>query len=210
HQRLSKLMLFWDDNRITDDGSTDLSISENVADRFRVANWHVIEVDGHDIEAVSAAIAAAKQDPRPSLIACRTVIARGIARLQGQRGGHSGKLYPEDVKAARESLGWPYPPFEIPANILDAWRQAGRRSRAEYEAWQRRLAALPPAERAEFLRIMAGELPAGWREVLRDYKRRAPEQTEPQGGINISGEINDLLMEVLPERMVGCADLEAP
>lgn len=211
HLRLSKLILFWDDNRITDDGGTELSISENVAERFRVADWHVIEVDGHDIEAVSSAIAAARQDPRPSMIACRTVIARGIARLQGQRGGHSARLYAEDAQAARKSLGWPHPPFEVPAPVLKAWRDAGRRSQAPYEAWQGRLAALPAAERAEFERIVAGELPAGWRDVLLDFKRRMVEsQDQPQGGIVISGEINDLLMDILPERMVGCADLEAP
>ena len=210
HLRLSKLILFWDDNRITDDGSTTLSISEDVAARFRVADWHVVEVDGHDIEAVSSAIAAAKQDPRPSLIACRTVIARGIARLQGQRGGHSGKLFPEDVEAARQSLDWPHPPFEVPADVLRAWREAGRRSQTEYSAWKNRLAAMPAGTRAEFERVVAGELIPGWRDVLREYKRRAFDQSPSQGGISVSGEINDLLTEVLPERMVCCADLEAP
>jgi transketolase len=144
HLRLSKLILFWDANRITDDGSTDLSISEDVAERFRVAGWHVVEVDGHDIEAVSSATAAARQDPRPSMIACRTVIGRGIPRLQGQRGGHSARLFGEDAQAARELLDWPHAPFEVPAQVLGAWRDAGRRSDAKYEAWQGRLAALPP------------------------------------------------------------------
>src|SRR5512143_584450 len=88
HLRLGKLILLWDDNRITDDGATALSISEDVGARCRVAGWHVVEVDGHDLEAVSSAIDAAKADPRPSLIACRTVIAKGIARLEGRRGGH--------------------------------------------------------------------------------------------------------------------------
>ena len=209
HLRLGKLVLFWDDNRITDDGATSLSISEDVADRFRVGGWQVIEVDGHDIDAVSAAIVLAKKDPRPSLIACRTVIARGLARLQGSRGGHSGKLFAEDLETARRELNWPYPPFEVPADVLEGWRAAGRRSLDEYRAWHGRVAALPAAERAEFERVLAGRLPAGWREVLLEYKRREPQQP-PQGGINISGEINDLLVEVLPERIVGCADLEAP
>jgi len=210
HLRLGKLVLFWDDNRITDDGATVLSISEDVAERFRVAQWHVVEVDGHDFEAVSAAIAAAKLDPRPSLIACRTVIARGIARLQGQRGGHSGRLHAEDADAARQMLGWTAPPFVVPEPVLAAWRDAGRRSRAEHDAWQRRVGDLPEAERAEFERVLAGELPAGWRDLLQDYKRRAAQEQPAQGGIMISAEINDLLSDVLPERMVGCADLEAP
>ena len=210
HLRLGKLMLLWDDNRITDDGATSLSISEDVAARFRVADWHVAEVDGHDIEAVSSALAAAKLDPRPSLIACRTTIARGIARLQGQRGGHSARLHPEDADAARRDLDWPHPPFEVPAPVLRAWREAGRRSSDEHSAWKSRRDALTPAQRAEFDRIITGELPSGWREVLLDYKERAIEKADAPGGILISADINDRLTEVLPERMVGCADLEAP
>ena len=210
HLRLEKLILFWDDNRITDDGSTALSISEDVAARFRVADWHVVEVDGHDIEAVSYAIARARRDPRPSMIACRTTIARGIARLQGQRGGHSARLHPEDAEAARQALDWPHPPFKIPNDVLGAWRAAGRRSESERTAWKQRVAALPIAERAEFERVLRGELPGGWREVLLDYRRRSVDEDKSLGGIMISAEINDLLTDVLTERMVGCADLEAP
>lgn len=210
HLRLGKLVLLWDDNRITDDGSTELSISEDVAQRFRVAQWHVVEVDGHDIEAVSAALGAARQDPRPSLIACRTVIARGIARLQGQRGGHSGRLFPEDAQAARELLGWTHGPFEVPADVARAWRAAGERSRDAYRAWQDRVAALPVDEREEFERVMRGDLPAGWQQVLQAYKQEALQAPPAASGIFISAEINDRLTPVLPERMVGCADLEAP
>ena len=210
HLRLGKLILLWDDNRITDDGVTGLSISEDVAARFRVADWHVVEVDGHDLEAVSAAIAAAKTDPRPSLVACRTVIAKGIARLQGQRGGHSAKLLPEDAATARAELGWSAPPFEIPTDVLAAWRDAGRRGQPERARWQARLDAMPPAQHAEFERIVAGELPEGWRDVLLDYKRSALERAPLPSAIFVSAEINDLLVDRMPERMVGCADLEAP
>ena len=210
HLRLGKLVLLWDDNRITDDGATNLSISEDVAARFRVAGWHVIEVDGHDLEAVSAAIGAAKADPRPSLLACRTVIARGIARLQGQRGGHSAKLFPEDAAAAREQLAWPAASFEVPPDVLSTWREAGRRGRAEREGWQAHVAALPDGQRAELERILSGNLPEGWRDVLLDYKRSAIEREPLASGIFISAEINDLLVDCMPERMVGCADLEAP
>ncbi|MEO7336903.1 MAG: 1-deoxy-D-xylulose-5-phosphate synthase N-terminal domain-containing protein, partial [Caldimonas sp.] len=150
HLRLGKMTLLWDDNRITDDGATDLSISENVAERFRVAAWHVVEVDGHDVEAVSTALAAAKADERPSLIACRTTIARGIARLQGQRGGHSARLFEADATAAREALDWPNPPFDVPTDVLAAWRAAGRRGGSDRESWRARVAALPDPARAEF------------------------------------------------------------
>jgi transketolase len=210
HLRLGKLILLWDDNRITDDGATDLSISEDVAARCRVAGWHVIEVDGHDLEAVSAAIGAAKADPRPSLVACRTVIARGIARLQGQRGGHSARLFPEDAAAAREQLEWTAAPFEVPPAVLATWRDAGQRGRTEREEWRARVAALPTAERAELERMLAGELPERWRDVLLDYKRSAIDREPLASGIFISAEINDLLVDCMPERMVACADLEAP
>lgn len=210
HLRLGKLVLLWDDNRITDDGSTQLSISEDVAARFRVAGWHVAEVDGHDIDAVSAALALARKDGRPSFIACRTTIAKGIPRLEGQRGGHSARLYEQDAQEARALLGWPHGPFEVPAPVLDAWRAAGRRSAGARAAWQKRLDALPEAERREFCRVMNGELPAGWQQVLRDYKQRAVAAPQETGGILISAEINELLAPVIPERMVGCADLEAP
>ena len=210
HLRLGKLILCWDDNQITDDGSTSLSISEDVRVRFRVAGWHVVEVDGHDLEAVSAALTIARMDPRPSMLACKTVIGRGIARLQGQRGGHSGKLFQTDADAARDELGWPHAPFEVPDEILGAWRAAGRRNDHAYLAWQTRVAALPYAQRAEFERVLSGRLPDGWREVLDDYRKRAVERDEPQPGITVSGEISDLFAPLLPERMVGCADLEAP
>ncbi len=207
HLRLSKLTFLWDDNRITDDGATSLSISEDVAERFRVGGWHVVEVDGHDIDAVSRALDAARQDPRPSLIACRTVIARGIARLEGQRGGHSARLHDADAQAAREQLGWPHAPFDVPADVLGAWRDAGRRSASEHAAWQARVGALPATQRAEFERVMQGELPLDLRQTLLDFERTP---REPQGGINLSAQINDRLADLLPERMVLCADLEAP
>jgi transketolase len=206
HLRLGKLVLLWDDNRITDDGATTLSISEDVAARFRVAQWHVQEVDGHDIEAVSAALDGARADPRPSLIACRTVIAKGIARLQGQRGGHSARLHPEDAQTARDALGWPHPPFEVPADVLDAWRAAGRRSRPARDAWRARLAALPPVERAEFERVHSGGLPPAVADTIAQFAHEGPEA----GGINLSASLNDRLADVLPERLVLCADLEAP
>jgi transketolase len=143
-------------------------------------------------------------------LACRTVIARGIARLQGQRGGHSGRLHEDDARAARESLGWPHAPFEVPADVQQAWRAAGQRSAAAHAAWQARLAALPAEAQAEFHRVIRGELPAGWQQVLHDYKQRALQSPPAASGIFISAEINDLLTPLLPERMVGCADLEAP
>ncbi|WP_330848898.1 transketolase family protein [Mangrovicoccus ximenensis] len=117
HLRLGKLTFLWDDNHITDDGDTALSISEDVPARFRAAGWHVAEIDGHDIGAIDAALAAAKVEERPSLIACRTTIARGIPRLQGQRGGHSAPLVPSDRAEAEALLGWTHPAFAVPEEV---------------------------------------------------------------------------------------------
>jgi transketolase len=210
HLQLGKLILLWDDNQITDDGSTALSISEDVAERFRVAGWHVQELDGHDVSAVSKALGAARADARPSLLACRTVIAKGIARLQGQRGGHSARLFDEDAHKARQDLDWAHGPFVIPEDLYTAWREPGQRGHAAHAQWTARLAALPAAKRGEFERVMNGELPAGWQQVLLNYKRQALNAPLAASGMFISGEINDLLAQVMPERMVGCADLEAP
>jgi transketolase len=210
HLRLGKLTFLWDDNRITDDGATNLSISEDVAARFRVAGWHVQEIDGHDLDAIDAAITNVHGDSRPSLIACRTTIARGIARLEGQRGGHSAKLFDTDRQTMSERYGWPHAPFEIPASLLDAWRAAGQRSAVDHAGWRARIAALPAAQRAEFERTMRGELPKAVDDALLDFKRRAVEDKLEGGGINLSAEINERLRPLLPERIVACADLEAP
>lgn len=210
HLRLSKLTLLWDDNQITDDGTTELSISEDVSERFRVAGWNVIEVDGHDIDAVSRALDAVQTATRPSMIACRTIIGRGIPRVQGQRGGHSARLYDEDAKAARELLNWPHGQFEVPGNILSQWRAFGQRNHSAHGDWQARVAAMPAADKAEFERVMRGDLPANWQDVLQAYKRDALKPESAQGGILMSAAINKLMSEVIPERMVGCADLEAP
>lgn len=211
HLRLGKLILFWDDNLITDDGGTQLSISENVSERFRVAQWHVIEVDGHDLERVSQAIVAARSDPRPSLIACRTIIARGITRLEGQRGGHSSRLYPEDAAQARRDLNWPgAEPFEVPEVILAEWRTAGARGAVEYMAWKQRLNSLPAGDREEFLRIIEGRRPALLPEALHQLKQMINGDTTAKPGIQCSGELSDAIAKYLPERLVACADLEAP
>lgn len=210
HLRLGHLVFVWDNNEITDDGATSLSISENVAERFRVAGWHVAEADGHDVEAVSEAFAAARTDGRPSLIACRTTIAKGIRRLEGQRGGHSGKLFGADRDEMAQSLRWSSTPFTVPNDIAAAWLDAGTRSRDQYDAWQRRVAALDGASRSLFERSFEGRLPDGWRDVTSSYKARAISENKPAYSIETSGEVASLLYDLVPDIMTCCADLEAP
>jgi transketolase len=208
HLRLGKLCFLWDDNQITDDGDTGLSISENVPARFSAAGWHVQEVDGHDIAALDAAMAATRHDERPSLIACRTVIACGLPRLEGTRGGHSAPVTPQDSDEMRAALGWEYPAFAVPDAIRADWTAAmdkGRRARA---AWQARLAADPQAD--AFEHRLRGDLPSDWPQTCADLNREAGGATDPRPTILSSADVCDVLATRLPETQVLCADLEAP
>lgn len=207
HLGLGRLIFLWDDNRMTDDGPITIGASEDVPTRFRAAGWHVTEVDGHDIAAVSAAITVAKSDPRPSMIACRTTIARGLARIEGQRAGHGGKVFPPDRAAMAERFGWTGESFEIPPDILEAWRGFAGRASPAHRAWRDRLAASP--DRAGFERAVAGGLPEGWGTPLHALKADLAVKGEPRPGIAVSGDIAALLYDAVPELMSGCADLEA-
>jgi transketolase len=206
HLGLGKLIWLWDDNQMTDDGRIDIALSDDMPARFRLSRWHVQEVDGHDMDAVSGAITTAKSDPRPSMIACRTVIGRGLPGVEGTRAAHSGRIEPALAEAARRYLDWPGPEFEVPTPVLDAWRAVGRRSVPEYEAWQVRVAALSPEKRREFDRLREGRLPDGWRDALHRFRRERAEQTE--FGTKLSGDIVDVLADAIPELLSGAPDLE--
>ncbi|MCO6383814.1 transketolase [Oceanicola sp. 502str15] len=208
HLKLGKLIFLWDDNRMTDDGPTDQAVSEDQCVRFENNGWHVQEVDGHDPDALSEAIAAAKSDDRPSMIACRTYIGFGIPRIQNDRAAHGGKISSDDTNAARELLNWPHPPFELPEAIEAAWRDAGSRGRAERLAWQKRLDGLDPETRAEWDRLMAGELPTDWQEVLHAKKAELSKAGD-MAGIRASGDMVAAMAEVIPELISGAPDLEA-
>jgi transketolase len=154
HLRLSKLIVLWDDNSISIDGPTDLATSTDQPARFAAAGWHVTRVDGHDPEAAARALEAARADARPSMIACKTVIGFGAPGKQGKESCHGSPLGAAEVAAAREALSWPYPPFEIPDDVLGVWRAAGRRGAAAREAWEKRREASP--EGAAFENFMKG------------------------------------------------------
>jgi transketolase len=157
HLGLGRLNVLWDDNRITIDGATDLSTSENIKARYAATGWHVTECDGHDFADIERALQEAKADPRPSLVACRTLIGKGAPNKQGTSATHGSPLGGAEVAAAREALGWTHEPFVIPTEILAEWHIAGEPGRAAHGAWAGRLAASP--HKVEFERRMAGELP---------------------------------------------------
>jgi transketolase len=159
HLKLGHLNVLWDDNRITIDGGTDLSTSEDIPARFRAAGWHTLACDGHDFADIERALAEAAASPLPSLVACRTVIGKGAPNKQGSHDVHGSPLGDDEIAATRDAIGWHSAPFEIPEGILVDWRSLGHRGEAEHAAWTARLHASPM--RAEFERRMSGDLPAG-------------------------------------------------
>ncbi|MDF1620622.1 transketolase [Pseudothioclava nitratireducens] len=155
HLGLGRMIVLWDDNKITIDGSTDLSTATDQMARFAAAGWHVLACDGHTATGIADAIEAARQDPRPSLIACRTVIGFGAPNKQGGHDVHGAPLGAEEIAAARKALDWPHAPFEIPSDLYAAWGRVAERGAAARAAWEDRLAAHPA--RAEFLAAEAGD-----------------------------------------------------
>jgi transketolase len=141
HQKLGRLIVMWDDNKITIDGGTDVSTSTDQKARFEAAGWHVQAVDGHDKEAIAEAIAAARADDRPSMIACRTIIGFGAPNKQGSHSVHGAPLGDEEIAATRDALGWTHAPFEVPQEVYDAWAQVAARGKAARAAWEARLNA---------------------------------------------------------------------
>ena len=160
HLKLGRLNVLWDDNRITIDGATDLSTSEDIRARHAAAGWHVVDCDGHDPASIRAAMGAAQADPRPSLIACATIIGKGAPNKQGTSATHGSPLGAAEIDAARGVLGWQHSPFDVPQDIRDAWLAFGNRGRDAHAAWAERLSASDKA--TEFMRRMAGDLPAGF------------------------------------------------
>ena len=157
HLKLGRMIVLWDDNHITIDGSTDLSTSEDIRGRYAATGWHVVSCNGHDVADIERAIDEALADPRPSLVACKTIIGKGAPNKQGTSATHGSALGEAEVAAARETLGWSYPAFEVPADIYADWHATGERGKAIRGEWEGRLKASSRAP--EFTARMNGELP---------------------------------------------------
>ena len=154
HLGLGRMIVLWDDNNITIDGSVELSTSEDIEGRFTAARWHTVRCDGHDPADIRRAIDEAIADPRPSLVACRTVIGKGAPNKQGTSATHGAPLGDEEIAAARDTLGWDAAPFEIPDDILSAWRDTGKRGANARSQWHDRL--VQSGRRADFDNRMMG------------------------------------------------------
>jgi transketolase len=207
HLRLNKLIVLYDDNSITIDGPTSLSFSDDVLMRFNAYGWRTERIDGLDHDQVAAAIERAQTSDRPSLIACRTVIAFGAPTKAGTAEAHGSPLGADEIKGAKERLGWEFGPFEVPEDIRAEWRAAGQRGAGVRQAWEQRLAAAPAEKRGEFLRRHNGELPAGFDQLIAkvcdDFRAKNARLATRQA----SGEVLDALVAGVPELIGGSADL---
>ena len=207
HLRLSKLIVFWDDNSITIDGPTNKTLRDNQEARFRASDWHVISCDGHDPEAIAEAIADAKISDQPSLIACKTVIGFGSPNKEGTAATHGSPLGEDEIAGARKKLGWHYEPFDIPENILAAWRTTGARGIGCRDAWEGRLCGLNAVDKANFKRANRGDLPDGWLEKLNVHKAKCAKEQPKWATRAASGKALGMLTEFIHELIGGSADL---
>ncbi|QEU10421.1 transketolase [Paracoccus yeei] len=205
HQRLGRLIVLWDDNGITIDGHTDLATATDQKARFAASGWHVQAVDGHDREAVAAAIQAARADDRPSMIACKTVIGFGAPGKQGSHDVHGAPLGAEEIAAARKGFGWAHEPFVLPPQIIDSWRAVAARGAKARSAWLDRLAASP--HEAGFAATLAAPDAARLRARIGDYCRGLTE-TRPKVATRKASEMAlEVVNDLLPNTVGGSADL---
>lgn len=208
HLKLGKLIYLYDDNRITIDGSTDLAFTEDRGKRFEAYGWHVQYVaDGNDVESIDAAIQAAKADPRPSLIICRTHIGFGLPTRQDTSKAHGEPPGDEELNGAKQRLGWPLEPrFYIPDEVLAFFRQAVERGAELESRWNADLASFTqayPDQAAELKRRLKGDLPVGWEEALPVF----PTDAKGMATRAASGKVINALAAKIPELVGGSADL---
>ncbi|AYF02456.1 transketolase [Paracoccus yeei] len=207
HLKLSRLVVLYDDNGISIDGPTDKAFTEDVTGRFVAAGWQVLACDGHSVDRIDAAIAAAKGSDRPVLIRLRTVIGLGAPAKAGTHDVHGAPLGPAERAAARTALGLPDADFAVPGDLLARWREAGRRGAPERAAWQARLAARDAETQAEFTRRMSGILPEALDKAVASARAAlyaAPQAVATRKASQIA---LDSLTAALPEMIGGSADL---
>ena len=203
---LGKLIVFWDNNNITIDGTVELSDKTNQVQRFKASGWHVQEIDGHDPEAIDAAIAAAKKSKKPSMIACKTHIALGHA-AQDTSKGHGALTDADQAKAAKELWGWTGGDYEVPADIKSQWEAIGSRGAEDRAAWEARFAEASSQKQAKFNRALAGDAPKKLSAAIKALKKQISEE-QPKVATRKSSEMAlKVINAVMPETVGGSADL---
>jgi transketolase len=208
HLKLNRLIVLFDDNGISIDGAVSLSDSVDQVKRFEAAGWAATRVDGHNPQEIAAAIANAIKSDRPSMIACKTKIGFGAPTKQGSEKAHGSPLGADEIAGARKNLKWDHPAFDIPADILNAWRAAGSRSKLAHAEWKKRLAALDGARRTEFERRINGDLPtqalAGAVKAVKDKLAAEPKAIATRSASEF---VLESLVPAVPEMVGGSADL---
>lgn len=207
HLKLNKLIVMWDDNEICIDGNTNMTLSDNQCKRFEASGWDTQQIDGHDAAAIEAALEKARKSDKPSLIACKTTIGYGAPTKAGTHDTHGAPLGEEEIKGMREGLGWHHGEFEVPQNVLEAWRSAMAKNSADREAWEGRLNKLDDATKAEFVRADKGELPAGWEDKLNAFKKSMSDEAPKLATRQASGKTLEVLTAAIPDMIGGSADL---
>lgn len=205
HLGLSKLIVFWDNNNITIDGSVSAANSTDQIKRFQAVGWNTIEIDGHNYDQIEQAVAAAQKSDKPTLVACKTQIGYGAPTKCGTSKCHGSPLGAEELAAMRQNLNWNYEPFEVPADVLEAWRAAGSRSHDVFLAWEKRARA----KGREFLDVIADKLPAGWDKELNELKRQAVKEKTKVATRKASQMCLEAIVPHIPEIVGGSADLAA-
>ena len=205
HLKLNKLTLIWDNNNITIDGAVSNADSTDQVARFKASGWNTIEIDGHDQAAIEKALLDAKKSDKPTMIAAKTTIGFGAPKKAGTNKVHGSPLGAEELAGAKEALGITYPAFEVPAETLEAWRAAGRRSQNVRGEWQSRLDA--SANKAEFERRMSGALPADLAKAMNDYKQQLSADKPKVASRKASQMALDVINAIVPETQGGSADL---
>ena len=207
HLKLNRLIVLFDDNGISIDGSTSLADSTDTLARFEAMGWAASRVDGHDANAIAAALDAAQSSDRPVLIACKTTIGFGAPKRAGTAKAHGEALGAEEVAGARAALDWPYPAFEVPAELLTAWRASGSRGGAQKAAWQDRLAASTPEIRAQFKAALSGDVPVALAGAMANLKAKISTEKPGVATRKASEMALEVVNAVLPNTIGGSADL---
>ena len=205
-QELGNLIVFWDNNNITIDGTVDIADKTNQPMRFAASGWHVLEIDGHDPVAIDEAITAAKNDPRPSMIACKTHIALGHA-AQDTSKGHGALADADQMKAAKEAYGWTSAPFEIPADVKSGWETMAKRGQDAHAEWSERFAKLSATKQAEFNRAYAGEAPKKLSATIKSFKKAATQEGKAVATRKSSELVLGAINPIMTETVGGSADL---
>ena len=207
HLKLSRLIVLYDDNQISIDGPLSLSETGDALKRFEAAGWDASRIDGHDPVAIEKAITAAQKSDKPTLIACRTVIGKGSPNKAGKSSSHGAPLGTDEIALTRKELGWSSEPFEIPSDVLDAWRVVGLKSAKARKAWDQRYAALDADARAEFERRQAGDLPSGFTAAIDAFKQKLSSEKPGWATRKSSEETLNVINAIVPETIGGSADL---